>query len=188
MGLPIGWCDLAQLDVEYLHKRIMTYGGCCNAHPAKARTTKGLPILRDSDGTEALQRTLGGLRSIPQKEVLQSYVRQQQEASKALDDSALASQEVQEGGLRGLRPDNQPCGPSHGSGYVEQRGWQHPNAMQILSRFLALYSEATWLDGSWEDALSRTAKGVKHRVGQLRAIGNGVVPAVVAEFLRRVTL
>lgn len=42
--------------------------------------------------------------------------------------------------------------------------------------------------GWWavEPPLGRVAHGTPHRVGQLRALGNGVVPAVVAEFLRRV--
>ena len=35
-----------------------------------------------------------------------------------------------------------------------------------------------------EPPLGRVANGVADRVGQLRALGNGVVPAVVAEFLR----
>jgi DNA (cytosine-5)-methyltransferase 1 len=37
-----------------------------------------------------------------------------------------------------------------------------------------------------EPALGRVADGPTNRVGQLRALGNGVIPAVVAEFLRRV--
>ncbi len=44
--------------------------------------------------------------------------------------------------------------------------------------------------GSWwqsEPDVGRVADGVAARVDRLTAIGNGVVPAVVAEFLRRVT-
>jgi DNA (cytosine-5)-methyltransferase 1 len=40
---------------------------------------------------------------------------------------------------------------------------------------------------SWwatEPPLGRVANGVAHRVDQLKALGNGIVPAVVAEFLR----
>ena len=41
-------------------------------------------------------------------------------------------------------------------------------------------------DGWWavEPRMGRVADGVAHRVDRLRACGNGVVPAVVAEFLR----
>jgi len=41
--------------------------------------------------------------------------------------------------------------------------------------------------GGWwavEPGLGRVAHGVTHRVDRLKAIGNGIVPAVVAEFLR----
>ncbi len=40
-----------------------------------------------------------------------------------------------------------------------------------------------WADGEWP-GVPRVAIGVMHRVGQLRALGNGVVPAVVKRFLR----
>ncbi len=39
-----------------------------------------------------------------------------------------------------------------------------------------------WADGEWP-GVPRVAIGVMHRVGQLRALGNGVVPAVVKRFL-----
>jgi len=42
--------------------------------------------------------------------------------------------------------------------------------------------------GGWwavEPPLGRVVDGAPNRVGQLRALGNGIVPAVVAEFLRR---
>ena len=45
--------------------------------------------------------------------------------------------------------------------------------------------------GCWwatEPPLGRVAHGVAHRVDRLKALGNGVVPAVVAEFLRLVAL
>ena len=39
-----------------------------------------------------------------------------------------------------------------------------------------------WIDGEWE-GVPRVATGVKDRVARLRTLGNGIVPAVVAEFL-----
>ena len=41
-----------------------------------------------------------------------------------------------------------------------------------------------WGDGEWP-GVPRVASGVAHRVNRLRALGNGIVPAVVAEFLHR---
>jgi len=40
-----------------------------------------------------------------------------------------------------------------------------------------------WGDGEWP-GVPRVATGVKNRVNRLRTLGNGIVPAVVAEFLR----
>ena len=39
-----------------------------------------------------------------------------------------------------------------------------------------------WM-GDWEKGVPRVATGIPHRVHRLKAIGNGIVPAVVAEFL-----
>jgi hypothetical protein len=40
-----------------------------------------------------------------------------------------------------------------------------------------------WQDGEWE-GVPRVAKDIADRVNRLRALGNGIVPAVVAKFLR----
>ena len=41
------------------------------------------------------------------------------------------------------------------------------------------------LDWETEPDIPRVATGVEGRVNQLKTLGNGIVPAVVAEFLRR---
>ena len=44
------------------------------------------------------------------------------------------------------------------------------------------------LDKEIESRLRGVDHGRSHRVDELKALGNGIVPAVVAEFLRRVAL
>ena len=51
-----------------------------------------------------------------------------------------------------------------------------------------LWASITESKPTLEPALRGVANGPAHRVDRLKAIGNGVVPAVVAEFLRRVKL
>jgi len=70
---------------------------------------------------------------------------------------------------QGVRPDYNP------------QGWEEPDGQARLCDRTDL--------GSWWEAepnVGRVAHGVTSRVDRLKAVGNGIVPAVVAEFLWRI--
>ena len=64
---------------------------------------------------------------------------------------------------------------------------QSCNCKCTPARGKALRNSISIRSGWWEvePSLDRVVDGTPNRVDQLRAIGNGIVPAVVAEFLRR---
>lgn len=96
----------------------------------------------------------------------------------------VACAEAPEGDVRGMRGDSVASGTPRGPEEGEQFTGKYPDALPILSQFLARYGKTAWSNGSWENAVPRVAHGVAHRVDRLRAIGNGQVPAVAAMAFR----
>ncbi len=87
------------------------------------------------------------------------------------------------------------AGLPDGSGQpLEQTGDTEPERLHHYTRPIfppgpgesGLWERVLACEPSLEPAVRGVANGTPNRVGQLRALGNGIVPAVVAEFLRRI--
>lgn len=125
--------------------------------------------------SQTLRKTIRGLDRIQQAQVLFSFVR---EYEKGIDEARIlvAGKEVSEVFLRGLRGEAEIRSAPHRPNEGEQPGGEYPDSMQLLPRFLAFDSAEDWAGNGWEDAIPRTATGVKNRVDRLKALGNAVVP------------
>lgn len=177
MGWPLGWTSLNPIDAVQYRQWLMGFKGENNAQ-AKVNTREVLRVLREEVGEETIQRRAGGLQNIPAEDALRQGMRQQ---SSEVDqawlqlESAQASKEE----LRGVRVGQETPSTSLGSEHRKQRAGEHSDTMQAMPRLLAYYGKEAWQNGSWENAIPRTAVGVASRVDRLKAIGNGQVPAVV---------
>jgi site-specific DNA-cytosine methylase len=141
------------------------------------RRTEILRSLWSAHVSQTLRQTIGGFDRFQQAQVLFAFVREYESGS---DEARLlvAGQEAPEAFLRGLRERERTGSAPRRSRQDEQRDSEHPNAVQHLSRFLALDGEARWADCGWEDATPRVAVGVKNRVDRLKGLGNAVVPQI----------
>lgn len=171
MDWPMGWSDLSPLPKsEFLAWRF--------GHGEEDRSDEAMSTLRGDVDAQGIQRAHGGLRTVSQSEVLQQIMRELPQASEALVNLSLAIEETQRVTVRSVRQYDPLASSSCESGCGEQRSIEPADAVQAVSRLLARYGKEAWQSGSWEDAIARTVEGMKHRVGQLRALGNGQVPAV----------
>lgn len=173
MGWPKNWTALHPMLDSDLLSWVM---GFCEHE--KTRTSQALHLLRRSSYAQSFQRKAGRPFGIQEAELLLSDMRKHPQG---FDEAwiQLAGAEAPEAEVRGVRTRAQPASASLGSGHSEQHTGEHPDALQALPRLLAHDGQAAWADGSWEDAIPRTAVGVASRVDRLRCIGNGQVPAVV---------
>lgn len=178
MGWPKNWTALHPIIDSDLLSWIM---GFCEHE--KTRTNQALHLLRRSPYAQSFQRKAGRPFGIQEAEILLSDMRQHPEGFNQAW-IQLAGAEASEAEMRGVRTHKQPASASHGSGHSEQLAGEYPDAMQALPRLLAYDGKEAWADGSWENAIPRTAVGVASRTHRLRAIGNGQVPLVAATAFR----
>jgi len=183
MGLPLDWTSLDPMShIEY-DIWVRGFGD----DEGEGDTTSGMQDMRQASGEEAVRPTLGGLRNIQETEVLQSPLCEHKEDPDKTR-LQLESTEAPQGSLRSLRRDSEADSPPHRPGHHELPTGEHSDPLQMVPRLLPQYGRQAWSNGSWEDGVPRVAKGVADRVNRLRAIGNGIVPSCVAEFLRRIAL
>lgn len=155
---------------------ISWFMGFCECE--ETRTREVMRVLRRSDEAQEFQRQAGRPVSIQEAEVLLPVLLEHQEGSNEAW-LLMEGAEAPQGKLRGVRLQACATGSPRRSGHQKQPTGEHPDAMQALPRFLAYDGKEAWASGRWEDAIPRVAQGVTDRVGRLRAIGNGQVPAVV---------
>jgi DNA (cytosine-5)-methyltransferase 1 len=154
-----------------------------------------LPELWGRNGAQEVQRGAGRPEHVPPQDLLQPpmHGRCDEEGTGWQERLALAGATDERFRMRGLRGEAETsCSPLRWEP-SEQRSGKPPDAMPVLSRFLALALEEArasnfWSyapDGSsWEDGIPRVAGGVKNRVHRLRSLGNAIVPQI-AEIIGR---
>ena len=175
------WMD--RLDLSHSHKLILNYGTTNKERPSKI-----LQELSDSIFSQENRKSIGRQGSVSSEEVLFSYLCKLQETSKALDNMALESKEVQEVLLRKLFDGKISSCSSLRWGPKKQHERKHSDSLQTLSWVLAQHSEKAWssyrrsdatLVRHWESGIARTANGVSNRVDRIKCLGNSVVPLQV---------
>jgi len=166
MGIPIGWTSLNELSKEkYAEWKIMS-------------------AVRNDVLSEAVGERQARI-DFQEQEILQSRMcgfngdkRAEQWAKEGPTDLANDGLFLREHGETTTPPyrwqsfEQQPCKPSG-----------------VMSELPHRSSHGDRNLGTWwaeEPDIPRVAKGVEHRVSRLKALGNGVVPAVVEEFLNLV--
>ena len=102
-----------------------------DGHCAEVGPGADLPRVWDSAGSEAVQRALGGPDSLPGPHDLLSGVREHARRGDCRN-SALAGAEAPEGGVRGLRGDDEPARTPRGP----EPGQQRPDQPDDLVRFV----------------------------------------------------
>jgi DNA (cytosine-5)-methyltransferase 1 len=147
------------------------------SYAESCRRTEVLRSLWSIHVSQALRKCAGGLDRFQQAQILFAFVREYESGS---DEARLlvAGQEAPEDFLRSLRDYAITGSASRRSGQDKQRDSEHPDAVQHLSRLLALDGKADWAGSGWEDATPRIAVNVPSRVDRLKGLGNAVVPQI----------
>lgn len=191
MGYPLGWTDPAEirpadeLEVAYAATRYL----------AAIEAVQG---VRRDDGAQALQRAARGRGRVPETGALLAVVR---EYTARADEGRVLLPITEAAGsdVRGVRDDEAPSRAPRGPGLHEQHTGERADAVQELSRLLARHAEAhglggRWQDavpaqwtGGWEDDIARVCPNVDGRAKRLSALGNSVVPQVIAAWAGRLS-
>ncbi len=190
------WLERSGLTNES-HKRILAYVTSTqeksHADATEKRTKEVMRTLRDSTEKEGLQWEARGLVSVPSEAVLFAYLCQLEKDTAHKTRLFVAGEETSKKGVRSVPTGDEPERTPRRSRDKQQRRGEHPDALQALSRLLALDSEKAWTQyrrenasaiNHWESGIARVATAVPARVDRLRCLGNAVVPQV-AEYIGR---
>jgi hypothetical protein len=143
---------------------------------AKTRAREILSELRETVVSEAIQWTIRRFPRISAPQVLLAILCEHEAGLNEVGISPPLAP-FSEKQMRGLWRTIEFARSSHRREYNKQFAREYSNALRILSQLLPSLMQEAWSNGSWEDDIPRTARGVKGRVNRLRALGNAVVPA-----------
>jgi hypothetical protein len=164
-------------------------GDRINADAAETRSAKAMPPLRQNAFSQTVQRQAGGQECLLASSLLQSLLHGGSLCQRHAIEVGLvqAGEAVPWQSLRIVWGYDETARPPHRRQQAERLAVEYPDLMRQLSRFAPPPCQACWQDGSWEDGLSRVAKGVPKRVDRLRSLGNAIVPQI-AEIIGRAIL
>lgn len=133
-------------------------------------------------GAQAHQRPPGGSRGVPAPHLLRPEVHGAGlcQRHSIVFGLAEAGYPVPWDELRVVWGYGEPARPSHRRQLAERLCREHPDLVRELSCLAPPPCPTCWQDGSWEAGVSRVTVGFPTRVDRLRALGNAVVPQVVA--------
>lgn len=158
MGVPIGWTSLKALD-------IMEWRRWNDAFSTQGTSDEAVSHVSKSDDTATLEQR-EARRDIQEKKVLQfSMLRELDNEGRDSEYRNVAEKsatDVSSVSLRKVQGENESATTPSGQESPEQYSSQYRRSLLALSH-----------DSS-------------HRVSRLKALGNGVVPIVVKEFLWRI--
>jgi hypothetical protein len=164
----------------------LSRNGGLDAETTQTRSNPPLQGVWRAVGAQALQRAFGGPQRVPEAPLLRPGVHGSGLCQRHALELGLAeaSYPIPWEQLRIVWGYGEPARPSHRRELTEQLAREHPNLVWELSCLAPPPCSSCWQDGSWEEGLARTAKGVPERLKKLRALGNAVVPQI-PEFIGR---
>jgi site-specific DNA-cytosine methylase len=151
-----------------------------------AESIRGIETMRalwTADVAQKVWSLIGGFGRIQQAEILFSVLREFKENGEP-PNLPLASKEVRERFLRGLRRAALAACSSHQSGPGGQQPGEPSDSLQVVPQLFARDSKAAWPAYGWEDGIPRVASRIPARMDRLKCLGNAVVPQI-AEMLGR---
>ena len=174
MGWPQRWTYLEPLsNIEY-NKWLRGFIYATNEGRREI-----LPYMRCTTGTQTIWPATGGPKQFQEEEVLQpqlrEYAQSRRQASTALESTSPPS-----GSMRWVWYDKPLTRAPLRRQPAQHHAGQSTDPLYPLPQISPRYGPAAWMDGSWENGVSRTASNIAHRVVQLRALGNGQVPHCAA--------
>jgi hypothetical protein len=148
-------------------------------------TPEVVRLLQNAVGTQEIQRSSGGLRSVQTAEILRAKLYVEgvcQRCAVTLGDAASACKQDALESLRSVWGNDEVSRSPHRYERAEQFAREHPDVVQQLSQYCPPPCASCWRNGSWEEGMSRLAFGKKSREEnyvwreQIKALGNAVVP------------
>ena len=181
-GLWVTMDEVRSAAVEKGAQEVITY-----AVKSQTRPQEVLRLVRETPASEAIQRPLGGQRSVPAQEVLLDFMLcVEAELHRTADcrSSAEAGASKSLSLLRGVRNEYRTASPPSRLEPNEPFSGESADSLRSLSRILAWCAET--VEAAISLAYAETLPlrcSTPNRVGRLRAYGNAIVPEAAAAFV-----